>query len=90
MIAPALVPLGVVVVVNALFQSGALRTGPVLLDLARMNGLTVAICVDKHAVLCRREWVWFYHALARAKFTELEIIRTRHDADDVLEVRGDY
>jgi hypothetical protein len=89
-IAPALVPLGVVVVLNALAQGGASKAGPVLSDLARMHGLSVAICVDEHAVLCRREWVWFYHALARAKFTGLEIIRTRQDADDVLEVHSDY
>jgi hypothetical protein len=89
-IAPALVPLGVVVVLNAIAQGGASKAGPVLSDLARMHGLSVAICVDKHAVLCRREWVWFYHALARAKFAGLEIIRTRQDADNVLEVHSDY
>jgi hypothetical protein len=88
-IMPDVAPLGVIVIANAMTWSGSMHL-PKIREIADANGICVAAIVNTHAVLCRREWAWLYGCLLRAKLGDREIVRSRHDSEEVLELDCDY
>jgi hypothetical protein len=74
-------PAGCLCVVNAVAWRSALEISA----LGAEVGLSAAIVIDRHAILCRREKVWLLHALFRAKFHENFIVRRRTGDVELLQ-----
>jgi len=86
----ALAEFGLIILTNAIGWAGSDSVLGAMRATASVHGVGVAAYIDTHALFCRGESRWFYHAMLRAKFSECEIIRTRVRADEVLSLHCDY
>src|SRR5271165_6226548 len=77
---------GCLCVVNAAAWRSALEISA----LGAEVGLSAAIVIDRHAILCRREKVWLFHALFRAKFQSNFIVRRRTGDVELLQADTAY
>ena len=79
-------PAGCLCVINAVAWRSALEISA----LGAEVGLSAAIVIDRHAILCRREKVWLFHALFRAKFQSNFIVRRRTGDVELLQADTAY